>query len=261
MRALAEAERAQDGAQYVAEHAQDGARTAHDASWPGLEAVNAHARCEWPGLEAGSSKLRELVRLLREELPPDEKAVVFTRFPDALPLIGHVLQRAAIGTISLREDSWWRPEWKKASTAAGAVAGSALAAPVDTFRTDARCRVLLLDAGQSAAGLTLTCAQHVVFVDVLNSALLEEQAAARVARIGQTAKTTVWHLVARESCDVLLRDAADRKVALEAGVGRPEAIVTMLRQAARLATAALAKASTPAVESGLYPGQSIGGGL
>ena len=71
----------------------------------------------------------------------------------------------------------------------------------------------------------------------------------------------VWHLVARESCDVLLRDAADRKVALEAGVGRPEAIVTMLRQAARLATAALAKASTPAVESGLYPGQSIGGGL
>ena len=197
MRALAEAERAQDGAQYVAEHAQDGARTAHDASWPGLEAVNAHARCEWPGLEAGSSKLRELVRLLREELPPDEKAVVFTRFPDALPLIGHVLQRAAIGTISLREDSWWRPEWKKASTAAGAVAGSALAAPVDTFRTDARCRVLLLDAGQSAAGLTLTCAQHVVFVDVLNSALLEEQAAARVARIGQTAKTSVWHLVAR----------------------------------------------------------------
>ena len=126
---------------------------------------------------------------------------------------------------------------------------------------DARCRVMLLDAGQSAAGLTLTCAQHVVFVDVLNSALLEEQAAARVARIGQTAKTTVWHLVARESCDVLLREAADRKVALEAGVGRPEAIVTMLRQAGRLATAALAKASTPAVESGLYPGQSIGGGL
>ena len=62
----------------------------------------------------------------------------FTRFPDALPLIGHVFQRAAIGTISLREDSWWRLEWKKASTAAGAVAGSALAAPVDIFRTDAK---------------------------------------------------------------------------------------------------------------------------
>ena len=139
MRALAEAEHAQ----YGAEHAQDGASTPHDAS------------CEWPGLEAGSSKLRALVRLLRDELPPAEKAVVFTRFPDALPLIGHVLQRAAIGTISLKEDSWWRPEWKKASAAAGAVAGAVvgavvgatLAEPVDTFRTDARCRVMLLDAG------------------------------------------------------------------------------------------------------------------
>ena len=149
MRALAEAEHAQ----YGAEHAQDGASTPHDASceWPGLEAVKASARCEWPGLEAGSSKLRALVRLLRDELPPAEKAVVFTRFPDALPLIGHVLQRAAIGTISLKEDSWWRPEWKKASAAAGAVAGAVagatLAEPVDTFRTDARCRVMLLDAG------------------------------------------------------------------------------------------------------------------
>jgi len=149
VRALAEAEHAQ----YGAEHAQDGASSSHDASceWPGLEAVKASARCEWPGLEAGSSKLRALVRLLRDELPPAEKAVVFTRFPDALPLIGHVLQRAAIGTISLKEDSWWRPEWKKASAAAGAVAGAVagatLAEPVDTFRTDARCRVMLLDAG------------------------------------------------------------------------------------------------------------------
>ena len=65
-----------------------------------------------------------------------------------------------------------------------------------------------LEAGASAAGLTLTCARHVVFVDVLNSELLEAQAKARVSRIGQRFPTTAWHLVAQDSVDVPLRAAA-----------------------------------------------------
>ena len=57
--------------------------------------------------------------------------------------------------------------------------------------------------------MTLTCAQHVCFLDVLGSHLLEAQAKARIARIGQTQPTTAWHLIARGSMDELMRRAAD----------------------------------------------------
>ena len=52
---------------------------------------------------------------------------------------------------------WWAAEWRASLAAGHAVEG---------FRAQPSCRVLVLEAGASAAGLTLTCAQHVVFVDV-----------------------------------------------------------------------------------------------
>lgn len=173
---------------------------------------------------------------------------MFTRFPDAVPLVGQTLRRAAIGAVSLKEEAWWRKEWKGQRG-------------VETFRSDAECRVLVLDAGQSAAGLTLTCATHVVFLDVLNSALLEDQAAARVARIGQTRPTTVWHLVAKDSADELLRDVAMRKTPLETGDDAPEAIGALLRAAAQRATAALAlRADEEALGDGEHVAISSEGG-
>ena len=89
----------------------------------------------------------------------------------------------------------------------GAAAQHALAA----FKTEAELQALLLSAQRDASGLTLTCARHVVFVDVLNSELLEAQAKARVSRIGQRFPTTAWHLVAQDSVDVPLRAAADQQ--------------------------------------------------
>ena len=175
------------------------------------------------------------------------KAVVFTRFADAVPHALKVLRRAHIGAVSLKlsEGTWWLADGKGAcGPSLGRVGGSPGqlekgATAVDIFRLDPQCRVIVLEAGASAAGLTLTCAQHVVFLDVLNSSLLEEQAAARVARIGQTVETTVWHLVADDSIDTLLRDVADRKVALEAGAHRPEDICVLLRRASQAAMSKL----------------------
>ena len=180
---------------------------------------------EWPALEGGSSKLSALAALLRAEVlsQPDGKAIVFTKFPEAVPLVGAFLEGQGIGAISLREGGkrWWQPRYRtlvataspskgggSASNAAAAATEEA-APPVEIFRRDGACAVLLLEANASAAGLTLTCAQHVIFLDVLGSDLLELQAKARVARIGQTKPTTAWHLIAKGSAEELLRDAAD----------------------------------------------------
>ena len=176
----------------------------------------------------GSSKLAALLALLRQEVldgPLAGKAVVFTRFGEAVPHVGRYLEAQGIGTVSLRPDMWWRRSWRADGVSPG----------VTTFHTDEECRVLLLEADASAAGLTLTCARHVIFLDVLNSSLLEQQAKARINRIGQRHETHVWHLIATDTVDELLRDAADRGAPLTPGAGKSEAVVHILRTAAQRA--------------------------
>ena len=164
---------------------------------------------------SGSSKLAALVKLLEEHVvEKGEKAVVFTQFAEAVPLIGALLRHRGIGAVSLKEGSgpkWWPKEWRDRLAAGRAV---------EVFKSEPTCSVMVLEAGPAAAGLTLICAQHVVFVDVLNSALLESQAKARVARIGQRAETTAWHLVATDSVDEPLRRAADAGIALDTNTVR-----------------------------------------
>jgi hypothetical protein len=187
----------------------------------------AHASGGWESL-VGSSKLQALVRLLHEEVGPHEKAVIFTRFgADAVAATCNILRKSGIGAVSLKE------------RAANGVA------PVEVFRTSSECRALVLHADTSAAGLTLTCARHVIFLDVLFSPTLESQARARVARIGQTAETTAWHLVAENTIDTLLRDAADRQVPFELGDESPSSIGWMLRAATARSAMPRTASATP----------------
>ena len=175
-----------------------------------------HSAGGWEAL-AGSSKLQALVRLLDDEIGATEKAVVFTRFgTDAVKATCRHLHLNGIMAVSLRDR------------------GSGDLPPVEAFRTRSDRRVLVLHADTSAAGLTLTCARHVIFLDVLPSAALESQAKARVARIGQTAETTAWHLVAENTIDLLLRDAADRKAPLVTGDEGANSIGWILRAAAAM---------------------------
>ena len=181
------------------------ARAAAAAAAAAAEAARAAAPAEEEGLPlegfGGSSKLAALVSLLEGEVAegdPAAKAVVFTKFGDALGVVGPLLEGRGIGCVTLKQERWWRKEWHGRHA-------------VEVFSEEEACRVMLLEANTAAAGLTLTCARHVVFVDVLNSELLEAQAKARVSRIGQRFPTTAWHLVAQDSVDVPLRAAADKQ--------------------------------------------------
>ena len=207
-----EADRASRERREEASRRKDAARVTHAAER--LQRVCALMPAAAEPLPAGgSSKLFELGQLLRELTAPGPmhgKAVVFTRFGEALAPIGAFLQGLGLGTVSLKPDKWWRAAWQREG-------GIAL------FTREPACKVLLLEADASAAGLTLTCARHVVFLDVLSSTSSEEQAMARVNRIGQKLETYVWHLLARDSLDLVLRDAADARKA-----GRSDAPVAGL---------------------------------
>ena len=142
-----------------------------------------------------SSKVRALLDLLSGRLQ-GEKAVVFTAFAKAVPMLKRAIQHelgdasAAVSVMTLTT--------KKER------------AEIAKFKSSADCRVLVLQAGNThsgagASGLTLTVAKHVVLMDVLPDPMVELQAIARVHRVGQTSETTVWHVVSRGSVDVMLR--------------------------------------------------------
>ena len=146
-------------------------------------------------------------RLMVEHVPPGEKAVVFTQFGEAVPPAA-----SCSGTASARPAPRGATRWARVRDALAA--GRA----VDVFRTHAACRAIVLEAGASAAGLTSRARS--TRSSSTCSARRGSRRPGRVARIGQRAITTAWHLVASGSVDERLRDAADEGRALDAdGVG------------------------------------------
>ncbi|KAF5839332.1 P-loop containing nucleoside triphosphate hydrolase protein [Dunaliella salina] len=119
------------------------------------------------------TKIDALLRrlLLLREQAPDEKSLVFSQFPDALKLVGRALSVNGLGHVSLN-----RTRRRAKGSARDAVA---------RFKNDPDVRVFLLSLQHGAAGLTLCRANHVFMIDVSLDPAIEQQAVARVHRIGQ----------------------------------------------------------------------------
>ena len=147
-----------------------------------------------------SAKLDSLIELIEGGggIPHDEKLVVFSCFPEALPLLSKLLSARGVKSVSLG-------------------LASQRAAAQAAFQSDPSVRVFLLHAaaaaggtGAGAAGLNLTAASHVVFLDVLTDPELEQQSIGRISRIGQSKPMKVWHLLAKDSVDQPLRARMDQ---------------------------------------------------
>jgi SNF2 family DNA or RNA helicase len=62
-----------------------------------------------------------------------------------------------------------------------------------------------------AAGLSLTVANHAFIMDPAWNPALEDQAIARIARIGQKRETTVWRLLTENTVEDRVVEIATRK--------------------------------------------------
>ena len=147
-----------------------------------------------------------------DRIPAGEKVVVYSACPAVLPMLAKELGKKMQGLCArlfcdhkhvLRLDG---PKRERASL-------------VDTFRNDANCRILLLSAsghthGTGAAGLDLWCASHVILLDEF-SPDVEQQCLARIKRLVQDKKTTIWRLKAQCSIDEPLRRWKERGFAVE----------------------------------------------
>ena len=82
---------------------------------------------------------------------------------------------------------------------------------VTAFQRDTGPRVLFLSMGVGAEGLTLTRANHVVFLNEWWNPSLNQQARDRVLRIGQHRVVNEYRLLVRSSVEERVRDIIEDK--------------------------------------------------
>ena len=166
-----------------------------------------------PGLVPGqsadsSSKLALLLEELDTVVAEGHKALVFSQWTSLLDRVEPQLRAAGIAWLRL--DGATRDR----------------AAVVARFQDESGPLVFLLSLGAGGVGLNLTAADHVFLLDPWWNPAVEDQAADRTHRIGQTRPVSVYRLVAADTVE--------------------ERVLELQRSKRGLADAALAGASTAA---------------
>jgi SNF2 family DNA or RNA helicase len=156
-----------------------------------------------PGQSAEiSSKLQVLLEALDEVVAEDHKALVFSQWTSFLDLVEPELERA--GLAYTRLDGSTRDR-------AGVVA---------RFQDPAGPPLLLISLRAGGVGLNLTAADHVFLLDPWWNPAVEDQAADRAHRLGQTRPVSIYRIVARDTVEERILELQERKRELaEAALG------------------------------------------
>ena len=211
-RAVYDAVRAATRADVVAKLQQGGSVLAALEALLRLRQAASH-RGLVPGQEAaGSSKVDLLLEELDEAVAEGHKALVFSQWTGLLDRVEPHLDAAAIPYTRLDGSTRDR----------GAV--------VDRFQADDGPLVMLISLRAGGTGLTLTAADHVFLLDPWWNPAVEDQAADRAHRIGQTKPVMVHRLVAEETVEerILALQARKRSLA-DAALGDAAAAAELTR--------------------------------
>ncbi|PHH86174.1 hypothetical protein CDD83_10630 [Cordyceps sp. RAO-2017] len=130
------------------------------------------------------SKVEALIADLKT-LPRDVKSVVFSSWRFTLGIVEAGLSQAGISSV--RFDG--KVPQKERQTVIG------------RFRTDPSVRVMLLTLSCGAVGLTLTEASRAYLIEPHWNPSVEEQALARIHRLGQTREITTIRFFVRDSVE------------------------------------------------------------
>ena len=133
------------------------------------------------GCPETSSKISSLMKAIKST--PGEKSVVFSTWTSTLDAIEKALCRARIRYV--RYD--------------GAVSPTNRIAVLDVFRNDPAVPVMLITTACGAVGLDLTSASHAYLMEPHWNPTVEEQALARIHRMGQTKEVTTVRFIIEES--------------------------------------------------------------
>ena len=143
-----------------------------------------------------SAKLELLNELLLETLDSGHKVLIFSQFTSMLAIIRDSLAEQKIAFEYLDGSTHDRAE------------------RIDHFNSDPEVRVFLLSLKAGGVGVNLTSADTVIIFDPWWNPAVEDQAADRTHRIGQTRSVNIIRLVVRDSIEERILALHERKRAL-----------------------------------------------
>jgi superfamily II DNA or RNA helicase len=166
-----------------------------------------------PGQEAsGSSKIALLLERLETVVADGHKALVFSQWTGLLDRVEPHLRAGGIAFTRL----------DGSTTNRGAV--------VADFQHEDGPPVLLISLRAGGTGLNLTAADHVFLLDPWWNPAVEDQAADRAHRIGQTKPVLVHRLVAEDTVEERILDLQSHKRSLaDAALGGADAATALTR--------------------------------
>ncbi|NOQ47269.1 MAG: hypothetical protein GQ559_11480 [Desulfobulbaceae bacterium] len=175
---------------------------------------------EWDRYESGKWKL--LLGLLDECMAGGSKMVIFSQFTKMLDILNSYLDHAGIGYVSLR----------------GGMTPGARKKAIDVFNKDEVCMVCSASLLAGGLGIDLTAAQVVIHYDRWWNPAREEQATARVHRMGQKHVVQVIKLVTMGTLEEKIHGLIEKKRTLAEDV-ITEDDASILKQLSREDLAAL----------------------
>jgi superfamily II DNA or RNA helicase len=147
-----------------------------------------------PGQHAEtSSKVELLVETLSEVVAEGHRALVFSQWTGLLDLLEVALDRAGLARLRLDGSTTDR------------------ASLVEQFQSGQGPSVFIISLKAGGTGLNLTAADHVFFLDPWWNPAVEQQAADRAHRIGQTRPVFVHRLVAKDTVEEKILVLQDKK--------------------------------------------------
>ncbi len=150
--------------------------------------------CEDPK-EYSSGKWNLFIELTAELLAADMKFVVFSQYTGMLELIEKYLQLAGIRFTSLKGNM---PVGKRQKM-------------IDEFNKDGDCRIFCASLLAGGVGIDLTSAQAVIHYDRWWNPAREEQATARVHRMGQKNVVQVFRLITKGTLEEKIHQLITKK--------------------------------------------------
>lgn len=140
------------------------------------------------------SKVSAVVQMIRSELASDATArfVVFTTFPNIFQYLTRALSAAGVSSFVID----------------GSTALKRRAALVAQFQSGGSMSVCMLSSRAGNAGLTLTAANHLIFMEPNLHMQVEAQAIGRIHRFGQVRPVTVTYFAAEDTLETRIRQMA-----------------------------------------------------
>jgi SNF2 family DNA or RNA helicase len=146
-----------------------------------------------------STKIDAVLKVLIENAQRGKKTILFSQFTSSLSNVEVALQ--IFGLKYVRFDGTMTPDQK--------------AEALRKFRSNPECMVFCASLKAAAVGLNITCASEVVFLDVWFNPFVEDQAIARVHRMGQRDQVRVTRFQIERSVEerILQLQVKKREVA------------------------------------------------